>query len=148
MAELEFVKKEEEILNFWQKNKIFEKSVENRKKSRSFIFYEGPPTANGQPGLHHVLARSFKDLICRYKTMKGFLVERKAGWDTHGLPVELEVEKELGFKNKTEIEKYGIKQFNEKAKASVWRYKKEWEKLTERMGYWICLLYTSPSPRD
>jgi len=137
MAELEFVKKEEEILNFWQKNKIFEKSVENRKKSRSFIFYEGPPTANGQPGLHHVLARSFKDLICRYKTMKGFLVERKAGWDTHGLPVELEVEKELGFKNKTEIEKYGIKQFNEKAKASVWRYKKEWEKLTERMGYWI-----------
>jgi len=137
MAELEFVKKEEEILNFWQKNKIFEKSVENRRKSRPFIFYEGPPTANGQPGLHHVLARSFKDLICRYKTMKGFLVERKAGWDTHGLPVELEVEKELGFKNKTEIEKYGIRQFNEKAKASVWRYKEEWEKLTERMGYWI-----------
>jgi len=137
MAELEFVKKEEEILNFWQKNKIFEKSVENRKKSRPFIFYEGPPTANGQPGIHHVLARSFKDLICRYKTMKGFLVERKAGWDTHGLPVELEVEKELGFKNKTEIEKYGIRQFNEKAKASVWRYKEEWEKLTERMGYWI-----------
>ena len=137
MAELEFVKKEEEILNFWQKNKILEKSVENRRKSRSFIFYEGPPTANGQPGIHHVLARSFKDLICRYKTMKGFLVERKAGWDTHGLPVELEVEKELGFKNKTEIEKYGIRQFNEKAKESVWRYKEEWEKLTERMGYWI-----------
>lgn len=137
MAELEFVKKEEEILNFWQKNKIFEKSIENRRKSRPFIFYEGPPTANGQPGLHHVLARSFKDLICRYKTMKGFLVERKAGWDTHGLPVELEVEKELGFKNKTEIEKYGIKQFNEKAKESVWRYKEEWERLTERMGYWI-----------
>jgi len=137
MAELEFVKKEEEILNFWQKNKIFEKSVENRRKSRPFIFYEGPPTANGRPGIHHVLARSFKDLICRYKTMKDFLVERKAGWDTHGLPVELEVEKELGFKNKTEIEKYGIRQFNEKAKESVWRYKKEWEKLTERMGYWI-----------
>jgi len=137
MEELEFVKKEEEILNFWRKNKIFEKSVENRRKSRPFIFYEGPPTANGQPGLHHVLARSFKDLICRYKTMQGFLVERKAGWDTHGLPVELEVEKELGFKNKTEIEKYGIRQFNEKAKASVWRYKEEWERLTERMGYWI-----------
>jgi isoleucyl-tRNA synthetase len=137
MAELEFVKKEEEILNFWQKNKIFEKSVENRRKSRPFIFYEGPPTANGRPGIHHVLARSFKDLICRYKTMRGFLVERKAGWDTHGLPVELEVEKELGFKNKTEIEKYGIRQFNEKAKESVWRYKEEWERLTERMGYWI-----------
>jgi isoleucyl-tRNA synthetase len=137
MAELEFVKKEEEILNFWQKNKIFEKSVENRRKSRPFIFYEGPPTANGRPGIHHVLARSFKDLICRYKTMRGFLVERKAGWDTHGLPVELEVEKELGFKNKTEIEKYGIKQFNKKAKESVWRYKEEWERLTERMGYWI-----------
>jgi len=137
MAELEFVKKEEEILHFWQKNKIFEKSVENRRKSRPFIFYEGPPTANGRPGIHHVLARSFKDLICRYKTMKGFLVERKAGWDTHGLPVELEVEKELGFKNKTEIEKYGVKQFNEKAKESVWRYKEEWERLTERMGYWI-----------
>jgi len=137
MEELEFVKKEEEILNFWQKNKIFEKSIENRRKSRPFIFYEGPPTANGYPGIHHVLARSFKDLICRYKTMKGFLVERKAGWDTHGLPVELEVEKELGFKNKTEIEKYGIRQFNEKAKESVWRYKEEWERLTERMGYWI-----------
>ncbi|MFA5392442.1 MAG: class I tRNA ligase family protein [Candidatus Paceibacterota bacterium] len=137
MAELEFVKKEEEILDFWQKNKIFEKSIENRRKFRPFIFYEGPPTANGKPGIHHVLARSFKDLICRYKTMKGFLVERKAGWDTHGLPVELEVEKELGFKNKIEIEKYGIRQFNAKAKESVWRYKEEWEKLTERMGYWI-----------
>ena len=134
---LEFIQKEKEILDFWQKNKIFEKSVENRRKSRPFIFYEGPPTANGRPGIHHVLARSFKDLICRYKTMKGFLVERKAGWDTHGLPVELEIEKELGFKNKSEIEKYGIKQFNEKAKESVWHYKEEWERLTERMGYWI-----------
>lgn len=139
MSDLEFIKKEQEIIDFWKKNKIFEKSIKNRKKSRPFIFYEGPPTANGQPGIHHVLARSFKDLICRYKTMRGFLVERKAGWDTHGLPVELEVEKELGFHNKTEIEKYGIKEFNEKAKASVWRYKTEWEKLTERMGYWIDL---------
>jgi len=139
MAELEFVKKEKDILSFWQKNKIFEQSINNRKKSRPFIFYEGPPTANGLPGIHHVLARSFKDLICRYKTMRGFLVTRKAGWDTHGLPVELEVEKELGFHNKSDIEKYGIKEFNERAKNSVWRYKEQWEKLTDKMGYWIDL---------
>lgn len=134
-----FRKIEEEILNFWKENKIFEKSINNRLKKRPFVFYEGPPTANGKPGIHHVLARSFKDLICRYKTMKGFRVERKAGWDTHGLPVEIEVEKELGFKNKTQIEEYGIEKFNEKAKESVWKYKKEWENLTEIMGYWIDL---------
>lgn len=135
----DFKKIEEEVLNLWQKNKIFEKSVDNRPRKRPFVFYEGPPTANGKPGIHHVLARSFKDLICRYKTMRGFRVERKAGWDTHGLPVEIEVEKALGFQNKTQIEEYGIEKFNEKAKESVWQYKKEWEDLTMRMGYWIDL---------
>ena len=99
-----FPKMEEEILKFWDENKIFEKSVQNNPEEKSFIFYEGPPTANGKPGLHHVLARAFKDVIPRYKTMKGFRVERKAGWDTHGLPVEIQVEKELGLKNKQDIE--------------------------------------------
>ena len=136
---LEFIKKEKEVLEFWENNKIFEKSVTQRKDAHPFVFYEGPPTANGKPGIHHVLARSFKDLVCRYKTMKGFLVERKAGWDTHGLPVELEVEKELGFKNKNDIKNYGIGKFNSKAKSSVWHYLKEWEEMTKRMGYWIDL---------
>jgi isoleucyl-tRNA synthetase len=128
---------EKRILEFWQKNKIFEKSLKKKSPKGSFIFYEGPPTANGRPGLHHVLARVFKDLIPRYKTMQGYYVERKAGWDTHGLPVELEVEKELGLKSKKEIENYGIDKFNQKCKESVWRYKEEWERMTERIGYWI-----------
>ncbi|HOK17267.1 MAG TPA: isoleucine--tRNA ligase [Candidatus Paceibacterota bacterium] len=139
MKEENVKKNEEAILNFWKKNKIFEKTLKTRNKKRPFVFYEGPPTANGLPGIHHILARSFKDLICRYKTMCGFYVERKAGWDTHGLPVEIEVEKELGFKNKTQIEEYGINKFNAKAKESVWRYKKEWEKSTEEIGYFIDL---------
>jgi len=139
MKEENVKKNEEAILNFWKKNKIFEKTLKTRNKKRPFVFYEGPPTANGLVGIHHILARSFKDLICRYKTMCGFYVERKAGWDTHGLPVEIEVEKELGFKNKTQIEEYGINKFNAKAKESVWRYKKEWEKSTEEIGYFIDL---------
>ena len=130
---------EEKILHFWQENNIFQKSLENRKGAKEFIFYEGPPTANGRPGLHHMLARSFKDLICRYQTMRGHYVLRRAGWDTHGLPVEIEVEKELNLKNKNEIESYGIEKFNAKAKESVWRYKEEWENLTRRMGYWLDL---------
>jgi len=134
---LEFASREEGILSFWRKNSIFQKSLNQRRDAQPFIFYEGPPTANGRPGIHHILARSFKDLVCRYKTMRGFLVERKAGWDTHGLPVEIEVEKQLGFKNKGDINKYGVEKFNEKAKSSVWRYKKEWEEITERMGFWI-----------
>jgi len=135
---------EKKILSFWQKNKIFEKSLKKpirqaQDKKGDFVFYEGPPTANGEPGIHHVLSRAFKDLIPRYKTMQGYHVERKAGWDTHGLPVELEVEKELKLKQKQDIEKYGIKEFNEKCKASVWKYKEEWEKMTERIGFWIDL---------
>lgn len=130
-------KVEQKIQDYWETNKIFEKSLENRKKAKSFVFFEGPPTANGLPGIHHVEARAFKDIICRFKTMRGFYVLRKAGWDTHGLPVELEVEKQLGFKNKKDIEKYGIAEFNKKAKESVWKYKKEWEELTKKIGFWI-----------
>jgi isoleucyl-tRNA synthetase len=139
-----FSKMEEEVLKFWEENKIFEKSVEKNSADKPFIFYEGPPTANGKPGLHHVLARAFKDAIPRYKTMKGFRVERKAGWDTHGLPVELQVEKALGLKNKQDIEnivpgdkRQSIIEFNKKCKESVWEYKDLWEKLTVRMGYWV-----------
>jgi isoleucyl-tRNA synthetase len=138
---------EKQVLKFWKKNKIFQKSLEGRsispkkgkagKKIKDFVFYEGPPTANGKPGIHHMEARSFKDVICRYKTMQGFRVLRKAGWDTHGLPVELQVEKQLGLKSKKDIEEYGIAAFNQKCKESVWEYKKEWELMTERMGYWV-----------
>ena len=136
---------EEEILSFWKENKIFEKSVERRKPSsakasngiKNFVFYEGPPTANGTPGVHHVEARSFKDIILRYKTMCGFHVPRRAGWDTHGLPVEVEVEKKLGLKSKKDIEAYGVAEFNKKCKESVWEYKELWECLTDRMGFWI-----------
>lgn len=135
--DINFPKLEEEILKFWRKNKTFEKSIKQRAKAPNFVFYEGPPTANGKPGIHHVLARSFKDIICRYKTMQGFKVERKAGWDTHGLPVELGVEKELGLKSKKDIEKYGIAKFNRKCRESVWQYKAEWEKLTKRIGFWL-----------
>jgi len=130
---------EKKILKYWQKNNTFKKSIERRRRRPSFIFYEGPPTANARPGIHHVLARVFKDIICRYKTMQGFKVVRKAGWDTHGLPVELEIEKKLGLKNKKDIEKYGIARFNKKCKESVWQYKKDWEDLTARIAYWLDL---------
>ncbi|MBA4311666.1 MAG: isoleucine--tRNA ligase [Chlorobiaceae bacterium] len=128
-----------EILKFWKENKIFEKSVTEREGKSGFTFYEGPPTANGRPGIHHVMSRTLKDLVCRYKTMRGFQVHRKAGWDTHGLPVEIEVEKMLGFKHKDDIVKYGVSKFNEECKKSVWKYLGEWEKMTERMGYWVNL---------
>jgi len=130
---------EEKVLGFWRKNKIFEKSVALRQAQgkKSFRFFEGPPTANGRPGTHHVLSRAFKDIILRYKTMRGYYVSRRAGWDTHGLPVEIEVEKELGIKQKSEIEKFGIAEFNSRAKLSTWKYKAEWEKLTERIGFWL-----------
>ena len=130
-------KKEEKILEFWRDNDIFEKSLELRQKAKRFVWWEGPPTANGRPGIHHLLGRAFKDLYGRYKTMRGFYVLRKSGWDTHGLPVEIEIEKELGFKNKKDIETYGIARFNKKAKESVWKYKTEWEDMTNRMGFWL-----------
>jgi len=128
---------EEKTLTFWRENNIFQKTLEKNKGKKQFIFYEGPPTANAKPGLHHVLARVFKDIILRYKTMRGYYVPRRAGWDTHGLPVEIEIEKKLGIKSKPEIEKFGIAKFNELAKKSVWEYKEDWEKLTERIGFWL-----------
>ncbi|MBU0597769.1 isoleucine--tRNA ligase, partial [Patescibacteria group bacterium] len=128
---------EEKILNWWQNNNVFPRSVESRRGGPRFVFYEGPPTANGSPGIHHVLARAYKDIIPRYKTMQGFYVERKAGWDTQGLPVELQAEKELKISGKPEIEKYGIAEFNKKCKESVWKYKKEWEEMTKRIGFWL-----------
>ena len=132
--------REEKILDFWRENQIFEKTLEkNKNKGKNFVFFEGPPTANGKPGIHHLEARAFKDAIPRYKTMCGYYVRRKGGWDTHGLPVELQVEKELGLKSKKEIEKYGIAPFNEKCKESVWKYVHEWEAFTDRIGYWVDL---------
>ncbi len=133
------VEREEKILKFWRGNRIFEKSVAKPAPQGEFIFYEGPPTANGKPGIHHLEARAFKDAIPRYKTMRGFKVRRKGGWDTHGLAVEIQTEKELGLKSKKEIETYGIEAFNKKCRESVWRYVKEWEEFTERIAYWIDL---------
>ena len=136
---LSLPEREKQILEYWEKNNIFKKSLEKVAPMGDFIFYEGPPTANGKPGIHHVEARAFKDLIPRYKTMKGFHVERKGGWDTHGLPVELEVEKQLGFTGKAQIEEFGIAPFNEKCKESVWIYLKDWQEFTKRIGYWVDL---------
>lgn len=130
---------EEEILKYWEEHQIFEKSLKIREQSPHFVFYEGPPTANGRPGIHHVMSRTIKDVVCRYKTMKGYLVSRKAGWDTHGLPVEIEVERALHIEGKDGIEKFGIDKFNEKCKESVFHYKKEWDDLTKRIGFWLDL---------
>ena len=130
---------EQHILEFWKANRTFEKSISSRDKSKSFTFYEGPPTANGKPGIHHVMARTLKDLICRYKTLQGYRVERKAGWDTHGLPVEIEVEKSLGIKHKSEVIEYGVDKYNQACRNSVFTYLDLWEKMTDRMGYWIDL---------
>lgn len=130
---------EEKILKFWEDNKIFEKSISSRDENKLFTFYEGPPTANGKPGIHHVMARTLKDLVCRYKTIQGYRVERKAGWDTHGLPVEIEVEKKLGIKQKSEVAEYGVEKYNQACRDSVFIYLDLWEKMTHRMGYWINL---------
>lgn len=129
--------REEKVLEFWKANKIFEKSLDKKSTKGDFVFYEGPPTANGKPGIHHLEARAFKDAIPRYKTMQGFYVRRKGGWDTHGLPVELQVEKELGLNSKKAIEEYGIAKFNDKCKESVWQFLDVWEKFTDRIGYWV-----------
>ncbi|MDQ6748603.1 MAG: isoleucine--tRNA ligase, partial [Candidatus Dormibacteraeota bacterium] len=128
---------EKRVREAWEREGTFRRSVDERPVENSWVFYEGPPTANGRPGVHHVLARSFKDLFPRYKTMRGHRVVRKGGWDTHGLPVEVEVEKELGFKTKQDIEAYGIAAFNEKCKESGNRYIREWVEFTHRMGYWL-----------
>ncbi|WP_018461949.1 isoleucine--tRNA ligase [Thermus oshimai] len=139
VGEPDFPKLEEEILAFWKREKIFQKSVEARRGRPRYTVYEGPPTANGLPHVGHAQARSYKDLFPRYKTMRGYYVPRRAGWDTHGLPVELEVEKKLGLKSKREIEAYGIARFNEECRRSVFTYEKEWEAFTERIAYWVDL---------
>ncbi len=136
-TDLNFVEREKEVLRYWKENKIFEKSVEARKDGPTFTFYDGPPTANGKPHIGHILTRVVKDIIPRYKTMKGYKVLRKAGWDTHGLPVELEVEKLLNINGKPEIEKYGVEPFITSCKHSVWKYKSEWEQMSDRVGYWV-----------
>ena len=133
---LNFVEREKEVLAFWKENEIFEKSVEKNKGSKVSIFMTVLPPPTAKPHIGHILTRVMKDIIPRYKTMKGFYVRRKAGWDTHGLPVELEVEKLLGIDGKQEIEKYGIEPFIKKCKESVWKYKHEWEVMSDRIGYW------------
>ncbi|MDR1914729.1 MAG: class I tRNA ligase family protein, partial [Clostridiales bacterium] len=136
-----FVQRELDVLKYWQENNIFEKSVVARKHGEPFTFYDGPPTANGRPHIGHVETRAVKDLIPRYYAMKGRDVLRKAGWDTHGLPVELEVEKALGISGKPEIEGYGIEPFIKKCKESVWKYKSEWEDMSARVGFWADMVH-------
>jgi len=136
---MDLPKTEQDILRFWKDKNIFNKTLEKTKKGPRFVFYEGPPFANGKPGIHHLLSRSFKDAVLRYKTMKGFYAERKAGWDTHGLPTEMETEKKLGVKSKKEIEKIGIRKFTEECEKNIFTYKEDWEKFTTRIGYWLDL---------
>ena len=148
MNPLSFSQEEEKILAFWEKERVFERTLAKTKRGKPFVFYEGPPTANGRPGMHHVLARTFKDLMPRFQTMRGRFVARKAGWDTQGLPVEIAVEKKLGLKSKRDIENLvpgdkfaSIAKFNEECKKSVWQYLEDWQKLTKRMGYWVDLAH-------
>jgi len=139
VKQLAYPKAEVKILNWWKDKKIFARSLKSRADGIPFTFFEGPPTANGKPGIHHVMSRTVKDLFCRYKTLKGFRVDRKAGWDTHGLPVEIEVEKVLGLDGRDEVQKYGIAEYNAKCRESVLKYKHLWDDLTNRMGYWVDL---------
>ena len=134
---MDFPRLEQEILDRWRREKVFEESVTRRKGAPKFVFFEGPPTANGLPHPGHVETRAMKDVVLRYKTMKGFYVPRKAGWDTHGLPVELEVEKELGISGKPQIEEFGVEEFIKRCKASVFKYEQEWRRMTERLGFWL-----------
>ncbi|MBP5612460.1 MAG: class I tRNA ligase family protein, partial [Bacteroidales bacterium] len=126
-----------EILAYWEQQHTFEKSLATREGAPSFVFYEGPPSANGMPGIHHVMARTIKDIFCRYKTLQGFRVNRKAGWDTHGLPVELGVEKSLGITKEDIGKKISVDEYNRTCRREVMKFTKEWENLTRQMGYWI-----------
>ena len=130
---------EAEILAAWKSEQAFEQSVRLREGKKPFVFYEGPPSANGMPGIHHVISRTLKDMVCRYKTMQGFQVKRKGGWDTHGLPVELGVEKELGITKEDIGKKITVEEYNKKCREAVLRYKKEWDDITNKMGYWVDL---------
>ena len=134
---LDLTKVAEETLAFWEAEHIFEKSISTRDENKSFVFYEGPPSANGLPGIHHVMARAIKDIFCRYKTLQGFQVKRKAGWDTHGLPIELGVEKELGITKEDIGIKISVEEYNDACKNAVMRYTDVWNDLTKRIGYWV-----------
>jgi len=136
---LNLIQMEEAVLRMWKHRHIFEKSGALRKGQPEYVFYEGPPTANGLPGVHHVLARAFKDVFPRYRVMRGYHVIRRGGWDTHGLPVEIEVERRLGFTSKSQIEEYGIAEFNELCRRSAFEYIQEWERLTDRIAFWVDL---------
>jgi len=125
-----------EINEYWQQNNIFQKSIDTRKGCPPFVFYEGPPSANGQPGIHHVMARAIKDIFCRYKTLKGYYVERKAGWDTHGLPIEIAVEKTLGITKEDIGKSITVEDYNKQCRKEVMKYKDQWDDLTVKMGYW------------
>src|SRR5947209_648954 len=133
----DFPRLEEEVLGRWRERDVFRESIRRREGGPLWSFYEGPPTANGRPGSHHVLSRVFKDVFPRYRTMRGHFVPRKAGWDCHGLPVELEIERELGIQSKEDIERYGIAEFNARCRESVFAYIDDWNRLTERIGFWI-----------
>ncbi|PJA07354.1 MAG: isoleucine--tRNA ligase, partial [Flavobacteriales bacterium CG_4_10_14_0_2_um_filter_32_8] len=126
-----------EVLDKWELNKVFEKSISTREGKQPFVFYEGPPSANGLPGIHHVMARAIKDIFCRYKTLKGFQVKRKAGWDTHGLPVELSVEKKLGITKEDIGKKISVDDYNKECRETVMQYTDIWNDLTQKMGYWV-----------
>ena len=134
---LDLIEISNKISEYWEKDKTFEKSISSRDKSKDFVFFEGPPSANGMPGIHHVMARAIKDIFCRYKTLKGFKVNRKAGWDTHGLPVELGVEKELNISKEDIGTKISIEEYNEACKKAVMKYTDIWNNLTKRIGYWV-----------
>jgi isoleucyl-tRNA synthetase len=138
-GELDPVALEEAMMATWREQKTFLRQVESRSDGEPFIFLEGPPTANGMPGIHHVVARTYKDLVCRWKAMQGYLVERKGGWDTHGLPVEIEVQKRLDLLSNEAIEEFGIAEFNDECRSSVWRYEEAWREMTERMAFWVDL---------
>ncbi|HEY7620704.1 MAG TPA: class I tRNA ligase family protein, partial [Solirubrobacteraceae bacterium] len=130
---------EEAVLERWRERDVFRESIRRREGAPPWVFWEGPPTANGRPGAHHVLSRVFKDIYPRYKTMRGYQVERKGGWDCHGLPVEIAVQQQLGIENKHEIEEFGIAEFNRRCRESVFEYLEDWNALTERIGFWIDL---------
>ena len=134
---LDLIQISDDILNFWDKDKTFKKSISSRNDSERFVFFEGPPSANGKPGIHHVMARALKDIFCRYKTLKGYKVERKAGWDTHGLPIELGVEKELGISKEDIGKKITIEDYNKSCKDAVMKYTNIWNDLTRKIGYWV-----------
>ena len=128
---------EEQLLRQWKEEGLFRRTQEQNRDGDPFVFFEGPPTANGRPGIHHVFSRTIKDLVCRFRALQGRQVTRIAGWDTHGLPVEIEIEKELQLSGKRDIERFGVAEFNERARRSVFRYQSEWENLSDRIGYWL-----------